>query len=48
MQLKTNRLIIREITQDDASFILELLNQPSYVAMIRDSGVKDLAQAKPL
>ncbi|HXH31548.1 MAG TPA: GNAT family N-acetyltransferase [Bacteriovoracaceae bacterium] len=46
MLLQTQRLVIRQALQTDASFILRLLNEPSYIQMIRDSGVRDEAAAR--
>lgn len=46
MQLTTNRLLIRWIQESDAPFILKLLNDPTYVAMIRDTGVRDEEAAR--
>lgn len=43
--LRTPRLILREITADDAAFALDLLNQPSFIKNIGDRGVRDLEQA---
>lgn len=44
--LETERLILREITADDAAFTLDLLNQPSFIKYIGDRGVRDLEQAR--
>ena len=44
--LETNRLILRWLSTDDAGFILELLNDPSWVQFIGDRGVKTLAEAR--
>lgn len=43
---ETNRLKIRQLTEDDASFILELVNQPSWLAHIGDKNVHSLTDAK--
>jgi RimJ/RimL family protein N-acetyltransferase len=43
--LETDRLILRQFTTGDAAFILELLNEPSFIRFIRDSGVRTLAGA---
>jgi RimJ/RimL family protein N-acetyltransferase len=43
--LETDRLILRQFTTDDAAFILELLNEPSFIRFIRDSGVRTLDDA---
>src|SRR2546428_4777063 len=37
--IETDRLILRHQTIDDASFILELLNDPSWLQYIGDRGV---------
>jgi len=44
--LETERLILREITVDDAAFVLDLLNQPSFIKYIGDRGVHDLDQSR--
>ncbi|WP_191621270.1 GNAT family N-acetyltransferase [Marinihelvus fidelis] len=41
----TPRLRLREITRQDAAFILELVNQPDWLRHIGDRGVNNLAQA---
>lgn len=38
--LETNRLTLRELSTDDAGFILELLNDPSFLHNIGDRGVR--------
>lgn len=43
--LRTSRLILREITADDAAFTLDLLNQPSFKKYIGDRGVRDIDSA---
>lgn len=40
--IQTERLLLRELTPDDAGFVLELLNEPSFIANIGDRGVRDL------
>jgi RimJ/RimL family protein N-acetyltransferase len=42
---ETTRLQLRHLTLDDASFILELVNDPSWILFIGDRGVRTLAQA---
>lgn len=42
----TQRLLLRTITLDDASFLITLLNSPGWIAYIGDRGVRDLEQAK--
>ena len=44
--VETPRLRLRELTVDDAGFILELVNDPSFLTNIGDKGVRDLADAK--
>ncbi len=43
--LETNRLILREFNADDANFILELLNTPSWLKFIGDRNVKNINDA---
>ena len=42
----TERLVLRRITPDDAPFILELLNEPSFLEFIGDKGVRNLDDAR--
>jgi len=44
--LRTERLVLRELTQDDAPFVLELLNSPGFIAGIGDRGVRTLEAAR--
>ena len=44
--LRTGRLILRHLTEDDAPFILQLLNEPGFVENIGDRGVRDLDGAR--
>nr|HQU86704.1 GNAT family N-acetyltransferase [Pyrinomonadaceae bacterium] len=45
--LETERLILREmIVEDDAEFILDLLNQPSFIKYIGDRNVRTVEEAK--
>jgi RimJ/RimL family protein N-acetyltransferase len=49
MDLKTfgtERLILRPMTEEDAGFILELLNEPSFIRNIGDRNVRSLDGAK--
>lgn len=39
--LESDRLILRRLTPDDAAFIVELLNQPSFLRFIGDKGVRN-------
>jgi len=43
--LETERLLVRELTLEDAGFILELLNEPAFIEFIGDKGVRDLLGA---
>jgi ribosomal-protein-alanine N-acetyltransferase len=40
--LRTERLILRHLAEDDAPFILELLNERGFIDNIGDRGVRDL------
>ncbi|MEP6801210.1 MAG: GNAT family N-acetyltransferase [Acidobacteriota bacterium] len=44
--LQTERLVLREVTPDDAPFILELLNDPGWLRYIGDKGVRNLDDAR--
>ena len=44
--IETKRLTLREITTDDAAFILDLLNDPSFLQFIGDRGVRTLNDAR--
>lgn len=44
--LETPRLVLRELEPEDAPFMLELLNEPSYILNIADRGVRDLEGAR--
>ncbi|MGG3466162.1 GNAT family N-acetyltransferase [Neobacillus pocheonensis] len=44
--METDRLILRWLTPDDADFILELLNDPSWIRFIGDRGVRTLEDAR--
>lgn len=46
MILCTARLSLRPLTPADAPFMLELLNQPSWIEQIGDRGVRDLEGAE--
>lgn len=43
---ETERLIIREMTTDDAAFVLELINTPKFHKYIADRGVRTVEQAE--
>jgi [ribosomal protein S5]-alanine N-acetyltransferase len=44
--LETPRLELRRLSEDDAPFMLALLNEPSFVRNIGDRGVRTLDQAR--
>lgn len=44
--LETERLILRKLSTEDAPFILELLNEPSFLRYIGDKGVRNLDDAR--
>ena len=44
--IETSRLILRRLTEDDAEFILGLLNEPSFLQFIGDRGVRTLEDAR--
>jgi RimJ/RimL family protein N-acetyltransferase len=44
--LETTRLRLRRLTVDDAAFILELVNDPSWLRYIGDRGVRNHADAR--
>lgn len=44
--LQTERLMLRHFTTKDAPFILELLNEPSFIQNIADRGVRTLDDAR--
>ncbi|MFA6957464.1 MAG: GNAT family N-acetyltransferase [Thermoanaerobaculia bacterium] len=46
IELETARLRLRRLTADDAPFILELLNEPSWIRFIGDRGVRTLDDAR--
>jgi RimJ/RimL family protein N-acetyltransferase len=43
--LETERLILRRFSNDDAEFVLELLNEPSFLINIGDKGVRSIDDA---
>lgn len=45
MVLQTERLTVRHLSLDDAAFILQLLNEPSFLRYIGDRGVCTLEDA---
>jgi len=44
--LETERLALRELITDDAAFILQLVNEPSWVRFVGDKGIKTLEAAE--
>jgi RimJ/RimL family protein N-acetyltransferase len=46
IELRTERLTLREFSAQDADFILNLLNEPSFIQNIGDRGVRTLADAE--
>ena len=45
-ELVTQRLTLREICVDDAQFMLELLNEPSFLHFIGDKGVRTIEESR--
>jgi len=45
-EFETSRLVLRRFVFDDAPFVFELVNQPSFIANIGDKGVRSLDDAK--
>lgn len=46
MMIETERLLLRRFTEDDAEFILNLLNEPDWIKYIGDKGIKTIEDAK--
>lgn len=46
MVLETERLTLRHLTEDDAEFVVQLLNEPSFLRYIGDRGVRTLEDAR--
>ncbi|GER89642.1 alanine acetyltransferase [Dictyobacter vulcani] len=44
--LETDRLILRQLTTEDAAFILALVNEPSWIRFIGDNGIRTLEDAR--
>lgn len=44
--LETERTILREVNETDAEFILDLLNQPSFIRYIGDRNVRTIDEAR--
>lgn len=43
--IETGRLNLREMSEADAAFVLELLNDPGFIRFVGDRGVRTLAEA---
>jgi RimJ/RimL family protein N-acetyltransferase len=43
---ETERTILRQVTIDDAEFVLDLLNQPSFIKFIGDRNVRTIDEAR--
>jgi RimJ/RimL family protein N-acetyltransferase len=43
---ETTRLVLRQLTPDDAAFIHELLNDPTWLRFIGDRGIRSLDDAR--
>ena len=46
LQIKTERLTLRQFELNDAKFIIKLLNEPSFIQNIGDRGVRTIADAE--
>ena len=44
--LETERLTLRELTEEDDAFALELVNEPDWLRFIGDKGVRNLEDAR--
>ncbi|TFG66455.1 MAG: N-acetyltransferase [Gemmatimonadales bacterium] len=44
--IQTARLALRKLTEEDAGFILRLLNEPSFLKFVGDKGVRNLDDAR--
>lgn len=44
--IRTERLVLRRLTEDDAEFVLELVNDPDWLVHIGDRGVRSLEDAR--
>lgn len=44
--IETERLTLRQLTSDDAPFILQLLNDPAWLRFIGDRGVRTVEEAE--
>ncbi len=43
--LETERLILRQLTLEDADFMLELMNEPGFIKFVADRGLRTTADA---
>lgn len=43
--LETKRLILRQLTTDDADFMLKLMNEPTFIRNVADRGIRNRADA---
>jgi len=46
VKIETPRLRIRDLSPDDAAFVLELVNEPAFLANIGDKGLRTLDDAR--
>ena len=46
MLIETDRLRLRQLSDDDADFVVRLLNEPSFIENIGDRGVRTLDDAR--
>ena len=46
IEIKTERLTLRQFTMIDAEFIIKLVNEPSFIQNIGDRGVRTIADAE--
>ncbi len=44
--LETERLMLRNVVNSDAEFVLDLLNQPSFIKFIGDRNVRTISEAE--
>jgi ribosomal-protein-alanine N-acetyltransferase len=44
--LETSRLVLRRVEKRDAAFMLELMNEPAYIANIGDRGIRTVGDAE--
>lgn len=45
-EIETGRLLLRRLADDDAPFVLRLVNEPAFLRFIGDRGVRDLDDAR--